>query len=101
MRLFSSRLYARTTPADVVSSRNPPDLPGFDPMTIANLKFKIAKLRAKLTDPHDGDDKNWVGRWLKGCELRLSKKEKAFDKKQTSLKRRRRIEAISHVDDGA
>lgn len=64
-------------------------------MTIAVLKSTIEKLKAKLADPHDGDDKKWVAGCLKRCERRLSKKERSFEQKQASgRKRRRESEAV-------
>jgi len=67
-------------------------------MTIANLKLTIEKLRAKLADPRDSDDKKWVDRWLKRCERQLSKKEKSVERKlERAERRRRQSEAIPHL----
>jgi hypothetical protein len=59
-------------------------------MTIATLKTTIEKLKAKLADPRDGDDKRWVERWLKRCESRLAKKTQNFEHKHAFARKRRR-----------
>lgn len=58
-------------------------------MTIATLKTTVAKLKAKLADPNDGDDRRWVTRCLKRCERRLAKKTRNFEHKQAIPKNRR------------
>ena len=64
-------------------------------MTIAVLKSTIERINGKLDDPHDGDDKRWVTRWLKRCEQRLAKKERNIRQKQAlANKRRREPEAL-------
>jgi hypothetical protein len=64
-------------------------------MTIATLEFSIEKLKAKLADPRDGDDKRWVAGCLRRCQRRLSKKERNFEHKHAfSRKRRREPEAV-------
>jgi hypothetical protein len=58
-------------------------------MTITTLKSTIEKLKSKLGDPHDGDDKRWVAGGLKRCERRLAKKTRNFKLKRAIPKRRR------------
>jgi hypothetical protein len=55
-------------------------------MTVATLKLTIEKLKRKLADPGDRDDKKWVTGRLKRCERRLARKERNLEQKQIAAR---------------
>jgi hypothetical protein len=59
---------------------------GMKPVTIKELEQRIEKLRSKLADPDDPDDKRWTARWLQRHEQELLKKRRGQEHKQSEVR---------------
>jgi hypothetical protein len=56
---------------------------------IAALEERIARCKSKLADPKDPDAKEWLMRWLRAAERRLSEKERSIKAKERNLRHKR------------
>jgi hypothetical protein len=61
-------------------------------VSMARLEVLIKKFEAKLSDPHDPNDKKWTARWL-------SRFQKELDKKRTGRNLKQRDRLVRHRTD--